>query len=1010
MARLTFAVLGPLAVQRDGAPLPLGTGKRALLLALLLVESGRAVSRDRLIDELWGEQPPETAVTALHGLVSQLRKLLESEAAGRSGSWEVIVGRGSGYGIELPDGALDAQRFSRLLARSRAARDAGDHGEALSAVDEALALWRGRPLLGFSTPAIEGFAQRCEAMRLDALEDRGDALLGLGRPQEALAVVEPLIEHERLRERLCAIQAAALYRCGRQVDALQALAGARRRLREEFGLAPSPTLDDLERRILNHDPELAPAGPPPDARRRRRSTPRVLAGAGALLAAGAVAVAIAVTRGGDSAGPSASGMSDHAVAIDAATGRVVASYPVGAGAVGVAAAAGTVWTLNTDDRTVTRIDVAAHSTRTLGTGTIPIDLAAGEGALWTANGSRTDAQFVGPVATAVSKLDPASGTTILTTGLRLSRTVTSNEGRQHIVAIHAGVFVVGSDFAISRLTAAAGLITARTAGVRATAVAYGPLGLWALEPTGLVHVDQRSLRVLERVPLASTNLDRLAVGARSLWITDSAAGTLWRVDVQGAQPTARTISLEPGVDAVTVSSGAVWVTNPERHEIVRVDPARNAVSARIRLAGPPLGLAAAGRRVWVTVGSSPEAGDDPLAASCGPVIYGGSGQPQRLIVSDFPMGAGPRLPAREMADAIAFVLRARHFRAGGYSVGYRACDDWSGATDVYDPAKCRANGRAYARVPAILAVIGPYNSGCALELIPAANGARGGPLPVVSPTATQTELTRPGVTAPPGLPGALYPSRIRSFVRLLATDDDEGAALAGEAAALGARRVDVVKTGALGETASRAFLLAAARRGLRVGGVHAYDPAATEYAALARTVARDRPEAVVVAGLLDEGAGAVIAALRARLGARVELIGSSSLLPVSALFARAGPAARGVHVSLSGYAADGFGPGGRAFVRAFGADRQAPVQQATIYAAAAAGLALDAIARSGGTRSGTLSALRRTTANAILGPLRFDPNGDVRPRVVTIVRAMRGGGSSALQSVDGAVVERVIAS
>ena len=262
MPRLEFAVLGPLAAQRDGSPVPLGGGRRALLLALLVIEAGRPLSRDRLIDELWGDDPPETAVTALHGLVSQLRRLLEDEAAAKGGTWRVLVGRGAGYGLDIPDEAIDARRFSALLATAADARDAGEHELVLSATDRALALWRGRPLLGLSSPGVDAFARRCEDERLDALEDRADALLGLGRPREALAAVAPLIESHPLRERLRATHVVALYRCGRQADALAALADARRRLRVELGVAPSPALDGLEREILTHDPALGAADRP----------------------------------------------------------------------------------------------------------------------------------------------------------------------------------------------------------------------------------------------------------------------------------------------------------------------------------------------------------------------------------------------------------------------------------------------------------------------------------------------------------------------------------------------------------------------------------------------------------------------------------------------------------------------------------------------------------------------------------------------------------------------------
>ena len=165
---------------------------------------------------------------------------------------------------------------------------------------------------------------------------------------------------------------------------------------------------------------------------------------------------------------------------------------------------------------------------------------------------------------------------------------------------------------------------------------------------------------------------------------------------------------------------------------------------------------------------------------------------------------------------------------------------------------------------------------------------------------------------------------------------------------------------------------------------------------------------MLVAGILDESAGAVIRALRQRLGRGVALIGSDGLLPISALFAGAGEAARDVHVSFPGLDPGHLGPSGRAFVRAFGARRQGPVDQAAVYAAAAAELALDAIAHSDGTRRGVLAALRRPSrANGILGALHVDSAGDVKP-VFTIVRAARPGGSDAIGSTEGAVWERTL--
>ena len=379
-------------------------------------------------------QPPETAVTALQGLVSQLRRLLEDDDAIRDGNWNVLVGGGSGYGITVPAGAIDAQRFLAHVETARDARELGDHAAALSAIDAALALWRGRPLLGLETPDIGAFTERCESARLDALEDRADALLGLGRPREALADVDPLIEANpaaRAPARGAGGRPLPLRTPGRRSGGARERAppAARRTRARTLPAARRPGAATSSTTTRRSGPPTAPA----DAPRRRRS--RAALGRrrpGRVPAIAAGAIALSTGQSNPPAGGAAAG--DQAVAIDAASGEIRASYAVGAGAVGLTSGDGAVWTLNADDSTVTRIDLARRSTRTFGTGTTPIDLAAGAGALWVADGSRTGSQFVGPVVTAVSKLVPADGSVLVSTGLERSRALTSNTSRQHIVA------------------------------------------------------------------------------------------------------------------------------------------------------------------------------------------------------------------------------------------------------------------------------------------------------------------------------------------------------------------------------------------------------------------------------------------------------------------------------------------------------------------------------------------------------------------------------------------------
>ena len=249
---IEFRILGPFEVLREGRLLEIGTGKRRTALALLLLNGNKVVSSDHLIDDLWGEQAPPTAPKILQGYVSQLRKLLAGDGAG-----EVLVTQPPGYALRLDDDQLDAERFSALAAQGRAALAAGAAHEAAGFLREALALWRGPPLVDF---AFDAFARdeiaRLEELWLATLEDRIEADLAVGRHDDVVAELQSLVARHPLRERLRGQLMTALYRGGRQAEALQAYQAARAVLREELGLEPGRSLQDLEQAILRQDPEL----------------------------------------------------------------------------------------------------------------------------------------------------------------------------------------------------------------------------------------------------------------------------------------------------------------------------------------------------------------------------------------------------------------------------------------------------------------------------------------------------------------------------------------------------------------------------------------------------------------------------------------------------------------------------------------------------------------------------------------------------------------------------------
>jgi DNA-binding SARP family transcriptional activator len=244
-------ILGPFEVAVDGAPIALAGAKQRALLAILALHANQVVSADRLLEDLWGEDRPESGATALQVRVSQLRKTLG--AAGSS-----LVTRAPGYVLQLDRDALDLHRFERLVGDAERAEPA----EAAVKLREALALWRGPALPelvyeSFAQPAIG----RLEELRVAALEKRIEADLVLGRHADLVAELEELVAEHPLREQLRAQLMLALYRSRRQAEALDAYRSARRALVDALGIEPSPPLQELEQAILRQDPALELATP-----------------------------------------------------------------------------------------------------------------------------------------------------------------------------------------------------------------------------------------------------------------------------------------------------------------------------------------------------------------------------------------------------------------------------------------------------------------------------------------------------------------------------------------------------------------------------------------------------------------------------------------------------------------------------------------------------------------------------------------------------------------------------
>ena len=591
---MEFRILGPVEAIEHGRSLPLGAHKQRALLTLLLLHNGEVVSAERLIDELWSGEPPQAAAKSLQVYVSQLRKALGNG---------VLETRGRGYVLEVAPEQLDAQRFERLLERGRELLAAGDPQAATTTLHDALGLWRGPPL---DDVAYEGFAQpeiaRLEELRQAALEERADAELALGRHAELLPELESLVRQYPLRERLRAQLMQSLYRSGRQTEALAAYEEGRRALDEEFGLEPSRELQDLQRAILEQDPQLdAPARAAPAMARRSRRRALVIAVIGACLlaaAAAAAAVAIGLTRdGGDEQRVVSVGRNSVAV-IDPRTNRVLDSIRVGDGPSSIAVANGRVWVVNRDAQTISVIDASTRAlVKTFAIGATPTDIAAGPGGIW-----------VGDSAThSVLELDPDTGAVVRTISAPPLTPPSIRPGVPLGGAVAADgetVWFASGHATLTRIDPGTGAVQARIREggpvLDAPHLAVGEGAVWVSACCGVVtRVDPRTNSVAASIPVPADG--PIAAGLGSVWLADTATGLLWQLDPDSlVSPNlpVKTIAVARAPLDVMIGAGSVWVAGGEG-TVSRVDP-RGEVQT-IRVEGSLSGIAFGEGAVWVAV-------------------------------------------------------------------------------------------------------------------------------------------------------------------------------------------------------------------------------------------------------------------------------------------------------------------------------------------------------------------------------------------------------------------------
>jgi peptide/nickel transport system substrate-binding protein len=584
---IEFRVLGPLeAVGPSGAATLVG-GKQRLLLAMLVLHAGELVARSAIIDALWPEDPPASAAQSVESYISRIRAALRAAGAAQP----ILASAPGGYRLLRDGNRFDRDAFTELARRARAAFEDGDARAASELAGEALALWHGPALAGLSEErAIRGDAAALEDQRLQALETRADAQLTIGDHAQVIAELRAEATRHPERERVHELLMVALYRAGRQTDALQVYREARDHLNEELGLEPGASLRELQARILRHDPSLdprrldrhPPVSPRDAPQQRRRRVPRLALASLAVVLAVAVGAVIRTNEGADArpriderlrvpalaelavpsgaprraaelpAVPSdiAAGLGSEWVTsyddgtlirIDPATSAVVQTVSVGRGASGVAIAAGDAWVADTLEDRVARVSGATDEVvQRIPVGQGPGGVAAGEGAVWVADaGSGT-----------VTRIDPLSGAVLGTTRVGAAPSA---------IAVGDGVVWVAlrDADAVARLDAHTGqVVQTIPVGSGPSAITIGPAGVWVANEfeSTLSLIDPASGKVVLTRAVTGSPSALAAVG-NDVW----AAGDTRELAMLAPSGQTRTVAipspataLAPGPDGVLV--------------------------------------------------------------------------------------------------------------------------------------------------------------------------------------------------------------------------------------------------------------------------------------------------------------------------------------------------------------------------------------------------------------------------------------------------------------------------
>ena len=610
---MEFRILGPLQVLDGDREVPLGSPKERALLAVLLLDAGAVVSRERLIEELWGEAPPPTAGKALNVHVSQLRKALA-----RNGQ-ETIETRPPGYTLRVEPAQLDAARFERLVTAARAHVGSGDVQSAARLLRDALALWRGPALDGVELEAAaRNEARRLEELRIAAQMDRIDCELALGLHEQLIGELKALAAEHPLRERVHGQLMLALYRSGRQADALRAYREARETLVSELGIEPSLPLQRLEKAILNQDPSLeAPAGvaraerPPParaDAGRgslrgwlpspivARTSRHQIAVLVALALAAAAALSTLLLTRHRAGATEALS-LPPHSLGlVDPATNKLLGVTRLGPTPRRVAVGMDAVWVLKSEEHIVLKVSPKTDAVvDSLGIDDAPTGAAPLGSDLW-----------VLTVRATLLRIDAGTATVLQTIPLKGNRAPTGADfNRPPRLAVGARSLWVSSLRTVWRINPRTSRVVARIPlGEDVNEIAFGEGAVWIVGVNTeaadyvLSEISPRTDSVVQTNNGLRSEPLGVAAGEGGVWVSEHWDDRLWRFDPTTGRVEA-IVKTGDGPWSVAVGKGNVWVANRHDNTLSRIDPETNEPLVTIQIGAGPIELAVGREGIWV---------------------------------------------------------------------------------------------------------------------------------------------------------------------------------------------------------------------------------------------------------------------------------------------------------------------------------------------------------------------------------------------------------------------------